>query len=37
MSKNHKERLRGISTAIKIEMIGGLAALALDKFIYTFL
>lgn len=30
-------RLGGISTAIKIEMLGGLGALALDKFIYTFL
>ena len=35
--KDHTKKLDGISTAIKIEMLGGLAALALDKFIYNFL
>lgn len=37
INKDHTERLGGISTAIKIEMIGGLISLALDKIIYTFL
>ena len=37
LGKDHTIKLGGISTAIKIEMVGGLAALALDKFIYNFL
>ncbi len=37
MGKNHTIKLGGISALIKIEMAGGLAALALDKFIYNFL
>ncbi len=35
VKKNNKKRLGQISTAIKIEMLGGLAALAIDKIFFN--